>query len=296
MKQGLILRATGFKLKINQKYNLKASICIKSAIMSNLASGFISVGYWSIRGLAAPLRMLVLYAGLPLDVINYDVKLKEEGGYDASEWFSVKPALKERNPLINLPFVIDGDIIISQSNACLSYLGKKCGAWGQTEASSFECDQLLCELMDLRNKMTSFAYSTAQRDRAVVLLDDVCGKNGILQKLELWLDRAVAQRGESGIFLVEDKATAPDFHMWELLDQYNGLSIFFDVPSPLTQFPRLQVFHSSFGSLPRNQKYMISKLVAMPYNNKMAGFGATLTNGPWVTGQEYDWGNLTGTY
>ena len=27
----------------------------------------------------------------------------------------------------NLPFVVDGDVIVSQSNACLTYLGRKLG-------------------------------------------------------------------------------------------------------------------------------------------------------------------------
>ena len=72
----------------------------------------------------------------------------------ASTWLSVKkPALKAKNPLINLPYVVDGEVVVSQSNACLSYLGRKLGLWGGNEAEVSLCEQLLCEIMDLRNKV-----------------------------------------------------------------------------------------------------------------------------------------------
>jgi hypothetical protein len=38
----------------------------------------------------------------------------EGGGFNADEWFSVKPSLKETHPLINLPYVIDGDVVVTQ--------------------------------------------------------------------------------------------------------------------------------------------------------------------------------------
>ena len=64
-------------------------------------------GYWGIRGLGAPLRMMVLFhGGYKLRCENYDLLDKQEGGYDASAWFSKKPELKEKHPLINLPYLI----------------------------------------------------------------------------------------------------------------------------------------------------------------------------------------------
>ena len=66
-----------------------------------------------------------MYSGTPIHCENYDLMDKEGGGYDASAWFGVKSPLKEKNALINLPYVIDNDIIVSQTNACLSYLGRK---------------------------------------------------------------------------------------------------------------------------------------------------------------------------
>lgn len=106
----------------------------------------ITVGYWSIKGLGAPLRMMVLYAGCPLNAVNYDLRPKDGGGWDGSAWFDIKPDLKAVNPLINLPYVQDGDVLVSQTNACLSYLGRRLGMWGNNPAEEIECEQLLCEV------------------------------------------------------------------------------------------------------------------------------------------------------
>ena len=79
----------------------------------------IEVGYWTIRGLGAPCRMMVMFAGAPLKAACYDLVPKEGGGFDPSAWFDTKPALRAKNPLMNLPYVIDGDRIISQVSSSI---------------------------------------------------------------------------------------------------------------------------------------------------------------------------------
>ena len=82
----------------------------------------ITVGYWSIKGLAAPLRMMVMYKGEQLNNIQYDIKPKASGsGWDNTEWSTAKPDLRKLDPFINLPYIQDGEKIISQSNACMLY-------------------------------------------------------------------------------------------------------------------------------------------------------------------------------
>mmetsp|Transcript_15871 Transcript_15871/g.23904 ORF Transcript_15871/g.23904 Transcript_15871/m.23904 type:complete len:274 (-) Transcript_15871:139-960(-) len=262
----------------------------------------ITVGYWSIRGLASPLRMMVMYSGRPLNNVMYDVKV-EDGKYDCSEWFTAKKELKKQNPLINLPYIIDGNRLISQTNACFSYLGRKLDMWGSTEDEAIECEQLLCEIMDLRNTMVKFAYCNGPLEisAAQAVLDNVTGKNGVLQKLELWLERAVTERGFSGTFLVGDKATAPDFHLYEMLLQYTSLATFTNSALPLANFPRLSFFLSSFQALPANAKFLASNIgsvepLKLPFNNKMASYGATNTGTPWEMGSEYDFHTYTGLY
>lgn len=256
----------------------------------------ITVGYWSIRGLGAPLRMMVMYANVPLHSVNYDLTPKPEGGFDGNSWFNEKPALKAQNPLMNLPYIKVGDAIISQSNACFTYLGRKLNMLGNTEKETSECEQLLCEIFDIRNAMVGLAYNSAacNKDGAIAVIEKVAGKNGSFAKLELWLSTKVAT-GSTGTFLVGNSATAPDFHLWEMLDQYTKLAEYYQLSPFMAPFPHLTKFKQAFEALPQNQKYLSSKLAALPFNNKSASFGATVTGDSWKSGMTYDFAK-TGIY
>jgi hypothetical protein len=132
---------------------MEASGSVTSASGASTGSNqeLIEVGYWSIRGLAAPLRMMCMHAKVPLKAQNYTVTRGEDGNWDRSSWFGVKAGLKSRNPFMNLPYVIDGDHVVSQSNACLAYLGRRLGLWplaGSKEEN--ECEQALCEVIFLK--------------------------------------------------------------------------------------------------------------------------------------------------
>lgn len=260
----------------------------------------LTVGYWSIRGLGAPLRMMCSYADVKYIAQNHDCTPKEDGGFDLKPWFDDKVALKERNPLMNLPYILDGEAVVCQTNACFAYLGRKFGLLGSNEMETSQCEQLLCEVYDLRGSMVGFAYS-ANKDKDVAkeaaqkVADNVTGRNGSLQKFELWLAREKSN-GASGTFLVGNKASAPDFHLWEMLHQYKEMSLYYGLAPILANFPCLDQFYASFAALPGNAKYLSSALAKLPFNNKGAGFGATPGLGPWVPGQSYDWADTSGEY
>jgi glutathione S-transferase len=78
--------------------------------------GKVVLGYWDIRGLAERIRHLLEYTGLTYDQVFY-AESKED------QWFQVdKPKLLEKNPAINLPYLIDGDKVISESAAICVYI------------------------------------------------------------------------------------------------------------------------------------------------------------------------------
>ncbi|GMI37815.1 hypothetical protein TeGR_g14371 [Tetraparma gracilis] len=258
----------------------------------------ISTGYWSIKGLGAPIRMMISWSGAPFEAKLYDVKMPgPDRKLDASAWFGSKKALKERNPFINLPYVDDSSCLISQTNACFSYLGRELGLWPSSPSDVIMAETLLCELMDLRNSMTNFAYSGAFEDvRAdgLALLANVSGKNGVLQKIELHFANKVCRD-----FLVGGVCTAPDFHLYEMIDQYSTLAFFLEADSPFEQpqFANLKAFYNSFAAHPRNAYYLTSKLNQLPFNNKGARFGSVPGGGRFEAGQEYEWAeDWTGVY
>ena len=114
------------------------------------ASGPLTIGYWNIRGLGAPLRMMAEYAG-----VDYEAKLHDS---DTDEWAELKAELIKTNPLANLPYVIDGDTVVTQSNACFAYLGEKFGLLGSDATERVQCEQCLCQVMDLRNEAIELFY------------------------------------------------------------------------------------------------------------------------------------------
>lgn len=238
---------------------------------------------------------MTMYAGVKAVHKCYDVAPKEEGGWDGSSWFGAKKALKLKNPLMNLPYVVDGDVVVAQTNAVLAYLGRKLNLWGKNEQETIACEQLLSETMDLRNNLVKFAYgrdgADSTKDGAKSFLDGAAGKNGILQKIELWLGQFT-----KGDFLVGGRATAPDFHLWELLDQMRCMAQYFALPLPLASFPKLRAFYESFGSLPKMQPYLKSALHKLPHNQKMAKYGANPDGSSWAKGQKYDWADAGGIY
>jgi len=60
-----------------------------------MASSTLDIGYWNIRGLAAPLRMMATYSGIPFKDIQYDYGGAPE--YPGTEWFKKdKPSLLEK--------------------------------------------------------------------------------------------------------------------------------------------------------------------------------------------------------
>lgn len=252
-----------------------------------------------------------MYAGVPLNNQMYDVKVMEDGTYCTDDWFSAKPTLKNVNPLVNLPYVMEGDVVVSQTNACLTYLGRRLGLWGKSLEEQCECEQLLCEVMDLRNTMTRFAYGPGNLEAAKQTIAYAQGKNGCLQKFELWLERNSANSGEgvtdlsenaagNGAFLVGKSATAPDFHLYEMLVQFTELAKYHNLPVFLGSYPRLLFFMNAFEKLPGNARYMATLGAlcprALPFNQKSAGFGATLNNDKWVVGAAYDFDKLSGVY
>ena len=90
--------------------------------------------------------------------VCYDAKPKEGGGWDTSDWFDKKPALKEKNALMNLPYVIDGEHTIAQTNACFAHLGRVLGLYGSNYAETLKVEQCLCQVMDLRNDAVGAFY------------------------------------------------------------------------------------------------------------------------------------------
>lgn len=248
----------------------------------------IEVAYWTIRGLGAPARMMVMAAGVPLKATCYDVQPKEDGGWDVSHYHKVRPGLRAENALANLPYVRDGDVFVTQSNAVFMYLGRRLDMLGDGSPRDVAiCEMLLCECKDLRDNFTRTSYGKGDEREACKNLLDGQKTGSSLWKLDNWLRQKSME--QSKLFFVGDTLSAPDFHIWEMCDQYQIMAAKHGLINPLDDLPCLRAFYAHFKALPQNQKYFASVLSKFPLNQKMAKFGGShIDHGTWVRGTKYD--------
>jgi len=270
--------------------------------------------------------MLLSAAQIDHWVVLYDVKEKSdrEDGWDKTSWETDKEWLKQDFPFINLPYLVDcsDDTVLCQTNAILTYLGRELKLLGTTKREICQCEELLCEIMDLRNIMVRFAYA---RDEKAIVQDAVkmlINADRYFQKFEQHLmaqypnakDRVV-EREEIMTYgfywrgvchLVSGKFSAPDFHLWEMLQQFEGLCRYLDIPNCLgdattcseqvdaietwkepskktSKYPYLKEFSNGFIHLFANQAYgtmfrlngvICPRALRLPYNNAYARFGS----------------------
>ena len=267
----------------------------------------ITIGYWSTKGLGSVCRQVVIYAGEKLISKNYKLQPKIENDnvlFDGSDWTNNdKIELKKRNSLINLPYmeIIDDEgqkHLISQSNACLLYLGRKFKMLGSNEVEQTRCEQLLLETNDLRGIITSFAYThfknkDLEKEAAKEVYEKAFQKNdaGKMQKFEHWLSS-----NDNSKFLLNNNVSIPDFNLFDILDFYIEFLKHYNLVDETNDdkilstlgFPKLNKFFIDFKHLPKMKKYFNSILYSLPYTNKSANFGSGIKGNKWDINHQID--------
>ena len=219
----------------------------------------LTIAYWKMRGLGAPLRMMGFFSqlrdGLDVRYACYDAGSPSGPDYKRA-WFDLKPALlRQANPMMNLPYVLDRDagIAVVQTNACLYYLGRKFGLAGRTEAERARIDQVVAQTMDLRNASIGVFYG-----RLNVVPSDHA--DGAVRAHYTKLNAFMAHHGTR--FSAADTITLADFHLWEMLDQHESWFRFEKLASILPEFPNLVRLHKEMQMDPRLQDYFQSQYYA----------------------------------
>ena len=274
------------------------------------------LGYWAIRGLAAPIRMMMSAAQVNHWVIHYHVHEDGETGWTDVQYTSDKRWLQsEYNPLMNLPFLIYSNgnndcFVLTHTNAILAFLGRELNMLGSNSYETTLCEELLCEIMDLRDNMIRFAYpgwkdfsDTSSDDKADAFKLVTGASRDHLDKIEAYLEAKYKHHNididnpNANIYcsyLVGDRCSAPDFHLWEMLAQYESLGRYYQLSDELGVWyhrPFLKSFFDNFQQLPENKAYMQSKLASeLLYNNPTARFGADPSSwGPYRRGHDAHW-------
>ena len=220
----------------------------------------LEIGYWGIRGLGAPARMMCEHAGIEYSDVVFS---------DSTSWFGgVKPELCKTCPFANLPYVRDGDVVLSHSTAVYEYIGVTTGADAfADETGRFANAQALAETYDLRNALMKVVYPFNGVTTTKEAFETNCEKHmeklpTFLAKYENWL-----KTRKTKWLVRDDSPSSADFSFWEMLDQHEIIAKKRGMKSPLENFLELQRYYAEFRALPKLASYFSSPAYAMPMNS-----------------------------
>uniref|UniRef100_A0A3Q0RAA0 glutathione transferase n=1 Tax=Amphilophus citrinellus TaxID=61819 RepID=A0A3Q0RAA0_AMPCI len=203
--------------------------------------------------LAQPARLLLEYTGEEYEDKHYTCG--DAPNYDKTCWTSVKDKLGLDFP--NLPYLLDGDRKITQSNAIMRYIARKHNMCGETEDEKVRVDIMENQSMDFRNGFVRMCYINFDETKPEYL-------KTLPSTLKQFSDFLGNRKWFAG-----DKITFVDFIMYELLDQHVAFE-----PKCLDNFKNLKELLNRFEALERIAAYMKSpRFMKTPINNKMAKFG-----------------------
>ncbi|VDP92603.1 unnamed protein product [Echinostoma caproni] len=209
------------------------------------------LGYWKIRGLAQPIRLLLEFVGEPYEEVLYD-----EG--DKEKWHSEKFNLGLELP--NLPYYIDDHVKLTQSLTILRYIAEKHGlsTVGVTPEERARISMIEGAVIDLRFGLGRIAYSPQFEQLKVDYL-----KN-LPSILQMW-SKFLGERK----YLMGDSVTHLDFLLYEALDVHKHLEM-----HCLDQFTNLVQFMHHIEELPKIKAYMgSSRFIKWPLHMWFAPFG-----------------------
>jgi len=209
----------------------------------------VTLGYWGIRGIAQPIRLLLEYSG-----INYeDKRYNAYNGTGRVDWAKDKESLGFAFP--NLPYLIDGNTKLTQSHAIMRYIARKNNLLATTEEETIAMDIVEYEIEDFKNRFVDLCYNDDYEKL----------KEGYLKDFPRSLTRFEKFLGTKKWFAGE-KLTFVDFLVYEQLDQHTVLE-----SHCLDKFPNLTVFVKRFAELPKISSYLKSdKCIKRPCNNPSA--------------------------
>lgn len=230
----------------------------------------ITLGYWGIRGLAQPIRFLLVCAEVPFSEVrlgvhqNGTLMTKED---EDKDWETVRSTLD--TPFPNLPFLINPNanppVQLTQSNAILRYLARRYGFYGDNDAEQTRIDVLQDEAYDFRNEIIKTAYTLgdAYAEAYGEFTDHALPK--YLKRFERYLTSK-----ENPSFFVGTRLSLVDFILYELLWQTALM-----VPQSIsaTSSPTLFAFIKHFESIPQIAAYSQSDhYITHPINSPWASF------------------------
>jgi len=187
------------------------------------------LGYWKIRGLAQPIRNILEYTKTPYEDKCYTT---------SEEWSSDKYKLGLLFP--NLPYLFDGDLKFTESNAILHYIGKKNNLYGSDDRETAIMNMILGHLYDWRTSVIGTAYNA----NFATIKDNYLSTTFANYAKEF--DSCLAGKK----WCLNDKLSIVDFVLYEVCDagRAMGAELPSNIAAFITQFEGLSAIAEYFKS------------------------------------------------
>ena len=211
----------------------------------------ITLGYWKIRGLAANIRYQLAYSGIDYENVEYEQG--DAPDFSRAPWLDHKFTLGLDFP--NLPYLVDGDLKITETFAIHKYLADKYqpDLLGKTAETRATVNQLAGVIYDLKMKVTMPCYMGDGTNDAAI------------GEMKNRLPPIVAFLGQKK-FLAGDDVVWLDFYLYELIQLMAFLN-----PDFKTDYPTLDAYQKNVGELPKVKEYVETSFeTARTFNNKSA--------------------------
>jgi len=214
------------------------------------------LGYWKIRGLAEPVRMLLRYAGIDYEEVVYEPG--DAPNFDKSMWYDVKFTLGLDFP--NLPYLIDGDVKLTQSISILHYVSAKTGLFpkGSNPADISRYDMIDHAIEDFGSCFYGLCYDTTPENFKA-------NKGAVVTRGKEFMKQFSSALGDNKYFAGDD-ITGTDFWMFEAIDRFVKME-----PTFIEQ-DNLKMFMERIRGLPELKEYFNSpeSTYNWPLNSKYA--------------------------
>ncbi len=201
-------------------------------------SGEITVGYWGIRGRGGVIRTLLAYCGVPFTNKNY---------LNPEEWFG-----KDKHELgfdyPNLPYILDGEKKLTESNAILHYIPIRAGKReliGDTDDKYIQVEVAFFAGADVVGELARICFSGEKFAEN----KEESFTNG---KLKVKLGQL--NKNLEGKEWLTGFLSIADFQLYEIVDMITELE-----PSRLESYPNLTAFHKRFEAIPEIQAHRQSE-------------------------------------
>jgi len=211
----------------------------------------VTLGYWAIRGLAEPIRLLLEYTGLAYNQKKYTSN---------EDWQADKQSIGFDFP--NLPYLLSCYKKITESEAIHMFICIKSGH--KELLGTTCCDKVtLATVRGVFHDAKSAVYGAIYGGNFTTTIDAIL-KERVIPKFAL-LDTFA---GTTGTGLIKTGLTYVDFQFYE----FAQLLLSYD-PTILDNFANLKTVVATVAALPQIQSYLASdRFQARPFNGGSAGF------------------------